>query len=105
MNRILPPLYEGHAPINLHLAFEDALEAYELWDVDSGEPSVDLEERQVAISAVFGRMRTCTDLLPARVLDSVRAVAGKGVADEAATYAEAAMVLRALCVARLRPAA
>ena len=105
MTRVLPPLHEGHAPVFLHLAFQDALEAYEAWGLLADEPGVDLEGKLVPISAVFGRMRTCTDILPIRVLDDVRDVLGTqaaSLADGAATYAEAAFLLRAACVERLR---
>jgi hypothetical protein len=105
MKRILPPLHEGHAPIFLHQAFEEALEAYESWSTNGDEPVVDLDERPVPISAVFGRMRTCTDLLPARILDDVLDIVGRGTSTfggDTPTYAQAAFVMRALCVERLR---
>lgn len=105
MTRILPPLYEGHAPIFLHQAFQEALDAYEDWNFDTGEPAVDLDGKAVPISSVFGRMRSCTDLLPVRTLDSVKVVLGERAADlddDAATYAQAAFLMRAVCVERLR---
>jgi hypothetical protein len=105
MTRLLPPLHEGHAPIFLHQAFDDALDAYRQWGLDMDEPAVVLDEKNVPISAVFGRMRSCTDLMPARILDEVRATAGDkaaGLPGETPTYAEAAFLMRALCVARLR---
>ena len=105
MTRLFPALHEGHAPIHLHYAFEDALEAFEAWGLGVSEPAVEVEERQVPISAVFGRMRTCSDLLPQRTLDHVLEVVGgrtAALADDAATYAQAAVILRALCVERLR---
>ena len=105
MTRVLPPLHEGHAPIFLHLAFEDALEAVEAWVPQAEEPEVEFEGKSVPVSAVFGRMRTCTDLIPVRILDDVRDVLGEtasGLADGATTYAEAAFLLRAVCVERLR---
>lgn len=105
MTRLFPALHEGHAPIHLHHAFEDALEAFEAWGLGLPEPAVDVEERQVPISAVFGRMRTCSDLLPQRTLDLALEVAGgrtSALSDDNATYAQAAIILRALCVERLR---
>lgn len=99
-----PPLHEGHAPIFLHQAFQDALDAYEAWDLDKKEPEVEVEGRPVPISAVFGRMRTCTDLLPLRMLETVKVVVGSD-ADAfdggRTTFADAALVLRAACVERL----
>lgn len=105
MTRILPALHEGHAPIHLHAAFEDALQAFEEWGLGIDEPVVAFEARDVPISSVFGRMRTCSDLLPQRMLDLVRDVAGRHAAaleDGRTSYAEAAFILRALCVERLR---
>lgn len=106
MTQLLPPLHEGHAPIFLHLAFQDAIEAYEGWAPGEPEPRVDCDGRPTAISAVFGRMRTCTDIMPVRVLDDVQAlVPARPLESSATPYAEAALVLRALCVERLRAAA
>lgn len=108
MTRLLPALHEGHAPIHLHYAFEDALEAFEGWAFGAEEPEVALEGRRVPISAVFGRMRTCSDLLPQRTLDLVRDVLGvhaDSLRGEEESYAGAAFALRALCVERLRKSA
>jgi len=105
--RLLPALHEGHAPIHLHQAFSDALDAFEAWRLGQDEPFIDYEGAFVPISAVFGRMRSCTDLLPGRILDDVAALVPDGLvadADEPPTYAQAARVMRALCVERLRAA-
>jgi hypothetical protein len=106
MSRLLPPLHEGHAPIFLHLAFEDALDAYGLWRRSQDEPVVEVEGNDIPISSLFGRMRTCTDLLPGRIRDEVNALLGDRLSLEAnATYAEAAIAFRSLCVARLKSTA
>jgi hypothetical protein len=105
MTRLLPALHEGHAPIYLHQAFSDALDAYEGWRREAEEPVVELDGVGVPISSVFGRMRNCTDILPVRVLEDVAAVVPERLfpfGDEQTTYADAARVLRALCVERLR---
>jgi hypothetical protein len=106
MRHLLPPLHEGHAPIFLHYAFEDALDAFEAWRPGEPEPVVDCDGKATAISAVFGRMRTCTDILPVRILDEIAAAIDPDALEEltpnSTTYAEAARVLRALCVERLR---
>jgi hypothetical protein len=106
MRHVLPPLHEGHAPVFLHYAFEDALDAYEAWQQGAPEPVVECDGKPTVISAVFGRMRTCTDILPVRVLDDVQAVVNDPSLNQFAasqtTYAEAARVLRALCVERLK---
>ena len=106
MRHVLPPLHEGHAPVFLHYAFEDALNAYEAWQQGTPEPIVECDGKPTAISAVFGRMRTCTDILPVRVLDEVQALLDdpslERFAANQTTYAETALVLRALCVERLK---
>jgi hypothetical protein len=108
MTQLLPPLHEGHAPTFLHLAFQDALEAFEGWRAGEVEPVVDCDGRPTAISAVFGRMRTCTDIMPIRVLEDVHALvkdpALARLEGPSATYAEAARVMRAYCVERLKAA-
>ncbi|MER9016472.1 hypothetical protein NKJ95_13355 [Mesorhizobium sp. M0012] len=103
--RLLPALHEGHAPIHLHGAFDDALEAYQTWIPGTDEPHVEFEDQMVPISSVFGRMRTCTDILPWRIEGDVLEVVGNALVfggEKAITYADAALVLRALCVKRLR---
>lgn len=105
MTRLLPALHEGHAPIYLHQAFSDALEAYEGWTYANEEPLVELDSLTIPISSVFGRMRNCTDLLPVRVLEDVAAVIPErldALAGEQLTYSDVARVLRALCLERLR---
>lgn len=104
MTRLLPALHEGHAPIFLHQAFEDALEAFETWGLSDSEPFVEIEGNRVAISSVFGRMRTCSDILPIRLVDLAIDVVGRQVDidDGDLTYAQVAIVLRALCVERLK---
>ena len=105
MTRLLPKLHEGHAPIFLHQAFDDALEAFERWTHGAEEPEVDFEGAAVPISSIFGRMRSCTDILPARVLDALRAIVGPRadeIGQEPATYASAAFLLRALSIERLK---
>jgi len=106
MPTLLPPLHEGHAPFILHQAFHDALDAYEEWSADAAEPFVDFDGNSVAISAVFGRMRNCTDILPVRTLDAVRVIVGDRLdeefCDDQITYSHAALLLRALCVDRLK---
>ncbi|ALA18606.1 MULTISPECIES: hypothetical protein [Chelatococcus] len=108
MTRRLPALHEGHAPIELHEAFAHALEAFEHWDRRTAEPRVRFDGRDVPISSVFGRMRTCFDILPLRLREAVADVVGGGAAavaeDGRATFADAAVHLRAMCLRRLRRA-
>ena len=103
--RLLPALHEGHAPVHLHGAFDEALEAYQAWSPGADEPQVEFEDQTVPISSVFGRMRTCTDILPWRIEGDVLDVVGNMLisgGERAITYTDAALVLRALCVKRLR---
>jgi hypothetical protein len=105
MSRLLPVLHEGHAPIYLHQAFAEALDAYEQWQLGGEEPLVFFEDGQVPISAVFGRMRRCTDILPIRILEDVSDISGQLIENDdaaAITYADAAHVMRARCVQRLK---
>jgi hypothetical protein len=103
-SRFLPPLHEGHAPIGLHLAFQDALESYEEWATDADEPRVQVDGRHLTISSIFCRMIDCTDLLPRRTLDTLFAVVLP--ADRApleggrSTFAEGGRLLLALCYER-----
>ncbi|RWP40722.1 MAG: hypothetical protein E5Y63_07530 [Mesorhizobium sp.] len=105
MTRLLPALHEGHAPVYLHQAFSDALDAFEGWEHRMDEPLVEFEGLSIPISSVFGRMRSCSDLLPIRILEDVAAIVPERLlasGEEQLTYADAARVLRALCVERLR---
>lgn len=104
MTRTLPALHEGHAPFHLHQAFSEAIDAYEDWLPGQPEPSIALEGRDVPISAIFGRMRTCFDILPARLADIVTDIVGTIVpaGGNQITYADAAVALRAKCVYRLK---
>ena len=102
MTRLLPALHEGHAPIQLHQAFSDALDAFTGWNESTPEPCVDFDAPSVHISSVFGRMRTCTDLLPIRLLEEVEAISNSTLSpsERPALYADAARIMRAICVQR-----
>lgn len=103
MQHLLPPLHEGHAPIFLQEAFNEALNAFEDWQPDAIEPEVDCDGRAVPITVVFGGMRGCTDELPARAVDALKAVAGvEALPETNATYAEAAAVMGDLSAERLQ---
>ncbi len=103
MTTVLPVLHEGHAPIFLHQAFDDALDAFDAWALNEREPEISIDCNTVRISSVFGRMRQCTDVLPARTVDAVKAVTlDDGFGEQQVTYAEAARLLRELSVDRLR---
>jgi hypothetical protein len=101
MPGLLHPLHEGHAPIILHNAFQDAIDALEDWELGRDEPVIDVNERQVAISTVFRRLGTCTDILPARTLAVVEDLLPLRSAEfktGTSTYADAAYSLWELCL-------
>lgn len=104
MREKLPVLFEGHAPTELHEAFDAALAAFEDWSHGDEEPAVAIIGVALPISVLFGRMRACTDVLPARVRADIEAVTGEDFAtvSEPVTYADAARVLRTLCVEQLK---
>lgn len=103
MHEKLPVLFEGHAPFALHEAFDAALSQFEAWNPGEVEPTVKLAGNDLPVSAVFGRMRTCDDLLPARLMDDFEAITGEKLAHgDAATFAQAARFLRLLCVDKLK---
>lgn len=109
MTRILPALHEGHAPFHLHQAFSEALDAFEDWLFGQPEPRVEMEGRNVPISAIFGRMRTCYDLMPSRLSDLAIGLVGVDAIVPAEgrhmTYADAAVALRAKSVERIKNSA
>jgi hypothetical protein len=93
MPGLLHPLHEGHAPVILHNAFQDALDALEDWKLGNDEPVIDVNERQVAISTVFRRLWTCTDILPARtiaVVEDLLPLRSTELKAGSSTYADAA---------------
>lgn len=102
----LPVLFEGHAPAGLHEAFDAAIAAFEDWTHGDDEPVVAFGGVDLPISVLFGRLRACTDLLPARVRGEIEAIAGEDFAApaEPVTYADAAKVLRTLCVEQMKAA-
>lgn len=68
----------GHAPGDLRDAFEEAIDAYEVWNVGEPEPSVELREQDVPISKVFGLLWNCSDILSNRLWDQIANLDGRG---------------------------
>lgn len=103
MQKVLPELFEGHAPITLQNAFHDALEALEEWKEGSEEPLVAVDSFNVPISHIFARMSTCTDLLPLRTRDVLETIIDKGSfrATGGSFYADGAKLVMPLCVERM----
>lgn len=103
MQKVLPELYKGHAPITLQNAFHDALEALEEWKEGHEEPLVAVDGYNVPISHVFARMSACTDLLPLRTRDVLETIVDKGSfrASGGSFYADGAKLIMPICVERL----
>ena len=108
-SEFLPPLHDGHAPIGLQLAFQDALESCEEWAPDADEPRVQFDGRHLTISSIFCRMIDCTDLLPRRTLDALFAVVRPADREPLeggrSTFADGSRLLLALCHERRGAAA
>ncbi|MBD9387174.1 hypothetical protein IB237_08320 [Agrobacterium sp. AGB01] len=71
MTSKLPQLFNGHAPIDLHYLFWEAVLKFEEWEPYDGQPLVTFENSHIPISDVFNAMRTCTDIVPAALVGSV----------------------------------
>jgi hypothetical protein len=106
MTSLLPPLHEGHAPIYLHNAFQDAVDAYEDWIAGTDEPAVNVNGKNTRISVIFRRLWSCTDTVPMRTLQALRDLAPAEWLEprdsQGTTYAQAARAMRALCEERLK---
>lgn len=107
MPGLLHPLHEGHAPIVLHNAFQDAVDAFEDWQAGSPEPVINVYGKDVLISAIFRRMWKCTDILPSRIANAVQDLLlptqAEAFTADSSVYADAAHILWELC-ARKRSA-
>ncbi|WP_139973909.1 hypothetical protein [Ochrobactrum sp. CGA5] len=100
MSSLLPPLHDGHAPIYLHHAFQNAVNAYEDWALEESEPSVQVNGKITRISVVFRRLWNCTDMVPRHTLEALRDIVPSGFIHtenwkETPTFAEAARIMRA----------
>lgn len=100
MPSLLPPLPDGHAPIYLHHAFHEAIDAYEDWQVDTAEPVVQVNGKVTRISVVFRRLWNCTDIVPRHTLEALKDIVPSALTHaerlkENSTFAEAAHVMRA----------
>ncbi len=99
MSSLLPPLQDGHAPIYLHHAFQDAVDAYEDWTLEESEPVVQINGKVTRISVVFRRLWNCTDIVPNRTLEALKDIVPTTLVHaerwkDNATFAEAARIMR-----------
>lgn len=106
MNRVVPALHDRHAPITLQEAFHEAIDAFDDWQLGMSEPAVKFEDKDIAISSIFGRMRHSEDVAPEKVRLAYLAAVGQEPPDVAKgarfTYGQAAARLRELSLERLR---
>ena len=106
MSSLLPPLHDGHAPIYLHHAFQDAVDAYEDWTLESAEPVVQVNGKITRISVVFRRLWNCTDMVPRHTLEALKDIVPSTLVHaerwkENATFSEAARVMPAALERRM----
>ncbi len=100
MPKVLYDLHQGHAPITLHQAFQDATDTLE-GDGDAQEPAVFVEGCAVPVTAVFGALLECTDLMPFRTRESVNVVLAEAregaLIDSGDIYARGARLMLSYC--------
>jgi hypothetical protein len=65
------PARGGHAPGDLRDAFCEAVDAFDQWKAGAPEPTVELREQQLPISAVFGLLWNCSDIMPGDLFDQI----------------------------------
>src|SRR6202040_2902773 len=85
------PATGGHAPGDVRDAFVAAVEAFEQWEDGEPEPAGELREPRIAISAVFGLLWNCSDILPGDLFDQIDDHSG---VLKSRTYASAARYLK-----------
>jgi hypothetical protein len=84
----------GHAPGDLRDAFCAAVDAYQDWDEGEPEPTVEVRDRQLPISQIFGLLWDCKDILPSIVYDQVCAFFRREDEPRRQTYAAAARAMK-----------
>ncbi len=58
------PARGGHAPGDLRDAFLEGIEAFAAWRPGQPEPSVEVREQAVPLSALCGLLWNCSDAMP-----------------------------------------
>ncbi len=84
------PARGGHAPNDVREAFMEAVDAFADWRDGAPEPTVEVREQDVPISAVCGLLWNCHDALPS-LLRSVLEDVG---IERCGSYASAARYLK-----------
>jgi len=67
-------LRAGHAPDFMREAFMNAVSAYAAWCDGEPEPTVQVDDEDLPISAVLGAMWNCTDVLPWEACQDINAL-------------------------------
>ncbi|WP_018263350.1 hypothetical protein [Methylobacterium sp. WSM2598] len=93
------PARGGHAPGDIRDAFLEAIEAFEAWEDDEPEPTVEVRERQMTIREVCGLLWNCSDTMPGLERRQLEALVpysyrGRDPAGSCGSYARAARTLR-----------
>jgi hypothetical protein len=80
------PAKGGHAPGDVREAFCEAVDAFEERQNGAPEPTVELREQQLPISAIFGLLWNCSDILPGTLWSQLEDVAGHDDLPKRRTY-------------------
>jgi hypothetical protein len=71
-NSFYNPPRGGHAPGDIRDAFGEAVDAYEAWIDGEQEPTIEVRDQELAISAVCGLLWCCTDIMPSSLYTQIR---------------------------------
>ena len=93
------PARGGHAPGDLRNAFLEAVEAFEVWEEGSPEPTVEVRDQPIRLSVLCGLLWNCSDIMPGldqRQLEGVlpSRYIGEDRSGTCFTYARAARAMR-----------
>ncbi len=83
----------GHAPGDIRRAFCDALDAFREWEDGEPEPTVEVRERNLPISAICGLVWNCSDILSSSDYYTMQ-LCDDGNIPQRRTYAAAARWLK-----------
>jgi hypothetical protein len=88
------PHLGGHAPGHLRDAFVAAVDAFEAWNDGEPEPIVEVGYREtpITISAVFGLLWNCSDIMPGWLCQQIEDLMPHG---RCSTYAQGVRLLKA----------
>jgi hypothetical protein len=91
------PARGGHAPGNLRDAFCGAVDAYEPWADGDPEPTVEIRDRELKITAICGLLWNCSDIMPYLLYDQINDLMRLPMEmPQRRTYAVGARLLKAM---------